>query len=82
MQLTVQNPIIYAATLSIIVGFLRSVCGYIENLINNKNEKFSMSKLADTIVRAMPQILGLEAIIPGSGAGAFVTDYLIKKIKQ
>lgn len=72
------NPIIVALEISVI----RAVAGYFEKAAEKGWEGFSFTKLGATILRVIPQSLGIEALLPGAGVGALFTDYVIKKAKK
>jgi len=76
-----NNPLISGA----ITGIFRGILGYIEN-IAKKKEGFNVRMFLETIVRVIPQSIGLDALVPGSGLGALVTDYFgtkaIKTVKK
>jgi len=70
---------------SIGISVVRSVAGWLQHsLEDGKVDKFEISQLFDTILRILPQALGLGALgIPP--LGAFITDVFVrlgeKKIK-
>ena len=72
------NPILVALQIAVV----RSIAGFVETMARNGWEKFSFRKLLDTFMRTLPQYLGIEAIVPGAGAAAFVTDYVVTKAKK
>ena len=74
LVVSLTNPIVR----SVITGAVRSVVGYIENVVV-KRQKFSFRMLVETIMRTIPQALGLSAAgIPPEAA--LVTDYVITKV--
>jgi hypothetical protein len=81
-EFTLSNPLIYGTALSVALGITRSVSGYIENCLKEGTDKFSFYKLVETIIRILPQTIGLEAIVPGAGAAALATDYIVKAAKK
>jgi hypothetical protein len=82
IEITMNNPLIYGTALTIALGITRSIAGYIENCLKEDADKFSLYKLGETIVRMLPQTIGLEAIVPGAGAASLVTDYIVKAAKK
>ncbi len=75
--LGVSNPMVQA----VIVGGVRSVLGWAENAFRDgKVSAYELKQLGETIVRILPQALGLTALVGPAGiVGAMVTDYLLVK---
>ena len=70
-----NNPIV----VSVEVAVVRSVAGYLENMSKTGWQMFSLKKFIETVLRVIPQAIGLNALVPGASVGALVTDYILKK---
>ena len=75
------------------IGAIRSFGGWIENALqDNRVDRFEVGQLFGTIVRTslitgalyfgIEGIFGTDMTILGAGAGAFVTDFVVKKFSK
>lgn len=76
-QIGIGNPVIQAG----IIGLIRGVAGWVENVIQDgKITRFELKQLGATMFRILPQALGLGAALgPAGAASALFTDWAIVK---
>ena len=76
-----------------IIGIIRAGAGWLDNALDDgKISKFEVGQLGGTIVRitvltvagyyAINGIFGTDITAISAGAGAFVADFILKKIKK
>lgn len=75
-----DNITLSTIIIGIVVSMLRSLTGYLEQCLKDGKEPFSWMKLGETVMRVLPQAIGIEALIPGASAGALLTDYIVSKV--
>jgi len=75
--LGIRNPLVQSLGIAVV----RSIAGWLENAIEDgKITVPEMKQLAATLFRVMPQAIGLNALMPGAGAGALFTDWIVVKL--
>jgi len=78
-----KNPIFWA----FVLGFIRNILGYLENIARDRTEKYDASKLAETELKWIAMMIFISQWLPVEAAAglSFVVDIFtsgIKTLKQ